>query len=70
METSIPKTVDTCNHDTDPEYLIIHCPRITQRAKWDDWAIEAATFLSMHGWQIRRVGPDMHAVPNMMAGAA
>lgn len=66
MTNIIVDTAPNCNTDSDPEMLIIHTPRIQQHATWGDWAKDAAKFLEDHGWRVKRIGPDVHAMHPLM----
>lgn len=67
MNTILLDECPNSNTETEPEMLVIHLARDQQRADWGDWARDAAEFLKAHGWRLKRIGPDMHAIHPIMA---
>jgi hypothetical protein len=54
--TSIPNrcTDDNRQAQSDPEYLVIHCPRVVQVSPWGEWAEATLADLKRWGWIERR----------------
>lgn len=50
------------NHPTEPDMLIIHCPRVVQAAPWGDWAIDTLAYLKHLGWTERRERDAVHVI--------
>lgn len=50
------------NDDTEPELLIIHCPRVVQVTPWCDWAAEMLITLKGYGWIERRMDGAVHII--------
>lgn len=40
--------------NSEPEYLVIHCPRVVQVSPWCEWAASTLEELRRYGWIERR----------------
>lgn len=58
MDANVP-------HDdpaSEPDMLVIHCPRIVQAAPWGDWAADMLAYLKSIGWIERRERDAVHVI--------
>lgn len=63
MKNSLQKNLDNSKADTSPRELIIHSPRVEQRAQWDEWAASTVAWLVQNGWTASRIGHRVHVRP-------
>ena len=57
--TIIPDMLDRDNQTT-PAVLIIHCPTVSQRHPWGEWAEQTLASLVANGWLPCRRGRTVH----------
>lgn len=62
MQNIIQDQLDRDNQTT-PKHLVIHCPSISQRAPWDEWAASTLEWLTARGWVAARIGSAVHVCP-------
>jgi hypothetical protein len=62
MHDNLLDCVTNDNPLTEPDMLIIHCPRVVQAAPWGDWAIETLSYLKGLGWIERRERDAVHVI--------